>query len=451
MPLARPRRRLAALLIAGSLGTATLQCRPTPGPPPVVFIVVDTLRADRLGAYGYERATSPQLDELASHSWVFANASTPAPWTNPAMASIFTGRHPGALGITRQPIVLPAKATTLPEVLRLEGYTTHAVVSHFYLGRKLGFDQGFESWNEEQALGHAHVSSTEITDEALALLDAWDGERPMFLFLHYFDPHYDYREHDAFRFSDGYEGPLQSADDNIRALRDLAEADALDDDDLRHLNDLYDSEVAFTDHEIGRLLASLKDRGHYDDSLIVFTADHGESLVERPDRWLGHARSLYEEVLRVPLVIKPPGPAEGPRRVERPVSTVDLLPTLIDTLGLDPAWDESASERSLLTAAGARPTFAETYHQVALQSVRWGRWKLIHDAAQGSSLLFDLAADPLERQDVAAAEPELAARLEDLLDDWQLQLRSERKGGDVQPADFDEDELKQLEALGYLR
>ena len=172
---------------------------------------------------------------------------------------------------------------TLGETFQRAGYSTHGVVSHVYLDAKHGFDQGFDSWDEANAQGHKHISSPSISDKAIAILGDRGQDKPLFLFLHYFDPHYDYIEHEEQRFSGEYTGKLESLGDNFVTLRNEAKSGAFGPADIQHLNDLYDSEIAFTDHHIGRVFAELQRLGFYDDTLVVLTADHGEELGERPD------------------------------------------------------------------------------------------------------------------------------------------------------------------------
>ncbi len=359
--------------------------------PNVLLIVVDTLRADHLGFHGYARDTSPNMDRLANDAHVFLNASTSAPWTNPAMLSMFTGLYSSALGDASRAMSLPLDVPSLARVLSAEGYRTHGVVSHLYLSTLFGFNAGFDSWHEKNARGHSYISSAKVTNRALEVLDFLESRaaeataeeaRPFFLLLHYFDPHYDYLEHEGFEFSAGYSGSLTSGRDNIEHLRQEAAAGHYDEQDIQYLHDLYDSEVRFTDHHIGRVLRELERRGLYDETLIVLTADHGEALGNRKDRWVGHTISMHEEVLHVPLVVKLPGDATR-IDVERVVGTIDLLPSIADVLRLDRVDSEDWGARSIFRDGGPRPAFSETQNRARLQSVRQQNWKLIHDLESG--------------------------------------------------------------------
>jgi arylsulfatase A-like enzyme len=299
--------------------------------PNVVLIVVDTLRADHLGIYGYRRDTSPHLDALARESFLYRNAISTAPWTSPAVGSILTGKYPPQMGIASRPIVLDEALRRLPEVLQARGYETAGIVSHLYVGQKYNYQQGFGFWDESQAKGHTHVSSNEVTDRAIEFLDR-SGERRFFLFLHYFDPHLDYVQHEEYIYSKGYAGPVRSGKDNVHELRKLAWSGQLKIPDIYYLRALYDSEISYTDEHIGRFLDELRRRGLYDDALIIVTADHGESIMDRPDRWIGHTVSLYGECLNVPLILKLAG-HRGHRTIEEWVSIIDIPSTILSLTG----------------------------------------------------------------------------------------------------------------------
>lgn len=460
---------LVVLLLGGPV-PATCEVSPGPGqtsarcllPPPsqemardapnIVLIAADTLRADHLGFLGHTRPVSPHLDRLASESLVWERAIAAAPWTTPSFASLWTGRHPAELGFDREPIKLPPEIPTLGEELSQRGYTTVGVISHFFLGTKFGFDRGFDFWNQEAAGGHDKVSSPQVTELALECLDALaERPAPFFLLAHYFDPHYDYLGHDEFPFHEGYEGSIESHDDNFETLRKLARSRDLSPEDLGHLRDLYDSEIAFTDAAIGRLLDALRSRDLYQDTLIVFVADHGEMFAERTGRWIGHTQFLYDALIHVPLVIKLPG-AEPPKgRIRQTVSLVDLLPTLLAQL--DPG---EPSSRSLLPHPGEgatdRPVFSQTRRWRQLDAVIHGGWKLIHDRRRGELELYDLAKDPLELDNRAGAQPARRDALRALLETWDRYNQRElaRLEGVEVPA-LSQDEIEKLRSLGYIQ
>ena len=248
-------------------------------PPNVLFIVVDTLRWDHLGCYGYERNTSPSIDTLASESVRFERAYSAAPWTKPSVASMITGLYPSTHGAAQLKSILPASIDTLAELLSREGFQTAGVVSHLLVSALLGFGQGFDSYLESESRGHDHVSTNGVTNQAIERLEkmAVDG-RPFLLFVHYFDPHYNYLRHPEYGFAAEAGGRLTGTE-NINQLRRML--DSLTHEEIGFLLDLYDEEIRFTDAGIGRLLSRFRELGLYDDTLIILTSDHGEEFLER--------------------------------------------------------------------------------------------------------------------------------------------------------------------------
>ena len=424
---------------------------PPPDAPNLLLVVVDTLRADRLGSYGAERPTSPALDRLAASGVRFARAYSPAPWTKPSVASIFTGLHPSAHGANRVKTALAEDAVTLAERLRAQGYRTAGVVSHDVLATKNGFAQGFERYFEDEALGHDHVSTEGVTRRALALLDELAaGNEPFFLFVHYFDPHYNYVRHPEFGFAAKGAGRL----DGSQSLVSLRKLD-LSSEEIGLLRDLYDEEIRYTDEGIGRLLAGVDRAGQGERTVVVATADHGEAFLEHG--WLGHTRSLYDVLLRVPLIVRAPGVA--PRVVEEPVTTVAVLPTVLELLGV-PASDPAAQVASLAPRmrgepASTEPLFAEVdflpvfdpQKRAAKKALIGPRFKLIRDERSGKVELYDLEQDPGETRDLADAQPD---RVESLLAELDERAEAAATGamrGRVREPS--QDELERLRLLGY--
>ncbi len=429
---------------------------PAGSPADVIFIIVDTLRADHLGFAGYSRPTSPQLDRLAAESIIFDRAFAQAPWTSPSVASLLTSRYPGTLGYadSKDPAVVEDDALLLAEILAERGYRTHAVVSHTYVGSPLGFDQGMSTFDEGDARGPLHVSSASVTDKAIALLDG-AGDEPLFLLLHYFDPHFSYLLHEGFDFDPDYRGDVKSGE-RYGTLVQRAREQTLSEQDVEYIRALYDSEIRFTDLHLGRLLQHLRDSGRYDDAVIVFTADHGEAFLDRNDRWIGHGKTLFGELIHVPLLFKLPEGKSAGTRVATPVALVDVVPSLLDVLGLPAPPDSRFEGRTLPLAApealhelAAEPVYSETMaRQRWLQSIVLGRWKLIADRKSDRLRLFDLEADPGERRNLAKANPETALELAETLNAWSTRIGTERRAG-ATPS-FSAEELERLRALGYL-
>ena len=430
-----------AVLVVAAVGIAhlALVAAGSRERPDVFLIVVDTLRADHLGFDGYERTTSPRIDELARDSIVYRAAYSLAPWTTPSMAGMLTSRYPSELGFTLGHTILGRRQLLLAELLRSAGYSTHAVVSHHFLGAELGFAQGFDSWNQSNAQGHRHVSSPDVIRRALQQLE--NAPRPTFLFLHLFDPHYDFLMHEAFPFDSGYEGPIDGVTDYSHLMRLAPE---LTQRDFDHVRSRYDSEIRFTDEHVGRFLDALRAEGRYDEALILFTADHGEAFAERGTTFIGHGGSLYRELVRVPLLVKLPGSARR-GSVDRPVSLIGLAPTIAELAGVRAAarfrgrpFDESAAKDL--------PVFLEGGVRENRLGIVLGSWKLTREVA-GDERLYDLEADAGESSDVLRQHPEIAADLAARLDAWLAGL--DLPAG-IEKATFSEQQLEELRALGYL-
>ena len=300
----------------------------------MVLLTVDTLRPDHLSIYGYARNTDPNLARFAADGTVFLRAYTPRGKTTPSYASMFTGLYPYRHGLRTLGQGLAGANRTLAEILGRAGYTGHAFVSSTVMIAKLSnLDQGFDEWDDRmpvreknranyQRLAHQSVS---------ALLTAFARNRkPAFWFLHLIDPHSPYRPPGSFggQFHGGSKRRVDAR--AIGRARRLDGADTLGD----YVN-AYDGEIAYADAELGRLLTALRESGTYDRALIIFTADHGESLGEH-NSWFRHGENLHEESMRVPLIVKPPKRwlRRPLRRWDGAVSLVDVVPTVLDYRGI---------------------------------------------------------------------------------------------------------------------
>ncbi len=466
-----PAALLLPVLLALILAAALAACGPGPGssgggdtaPPNLVLVVVDTLRADHLGVYGYGRPTSPALDRLAAESAVFTQARAQAPCTFPSVNSLLTSRHPWTFsGQPHGHLGIPPEIPTLASRLRRAGYRTVAVSaspvvrdSPSRLNRQGGFGAGFDlflegcSWQEGRCVQRQARRVLSLVAE------------PFFLYLHYLDPHDPYRAPDG---ATPFAGPPPAgASDAVAAGNPLPAAErlygageaGLTAGELTHLRDRYDEEVAWADRQLGDLHRLLADHGLLETTLLVVTADHGESFLEHGH--LRHCRSVYDEELRVPLLVRLPGGTDGAAgtRVEEPVALLDVAPTLLDYAGaLDPAggwvgrslrpWLEGRDGEA---AGGVGDVTASTGTRRALVA---GRFKLIHDLAGGDTRLFDLRSDPGEERNLAARRPQVTA---DLLRRLDRHLRSvEGTGLDAGAGHLDRsrEAQRQLRALGYL-
>jgi len=389
------------------------------GAPNVLLIVIDTLRADHLDLYGYERETAPRLADLAAGGVVFDRAVSQAPTTVPSHATMFTGRYPRQHQTMGYSTPLPPGEVTLAELLGAHGWRTFGVVSSERFDPGSGFRQGFETFDVTQERDPAERSAT-VTRLATSRLDAHD-DRPFFGFVHYMQPHspYDPPEDLVKRFHPGLdELPPHLTGTYLREHKGF-DAD-VSDHIVEWLEALYDAEIVSLDAHVGDLLDVLEERGDADNTLIVLTADHGEEFKEH-GLFLHH--QLHAEVLDVPLVVRWPAQIPAGKRVQRPVELAGLLPTLMDLLSLPPpdgVSGRSFAER-LVPGLAPPPAGRDAQHEaldrmdVVLSEAgngRWavaatlptGRFKLMN--ARGDRLmLFHLDDDPGELQDVRWAYP----------------------------------------------
>jgi arylsulfatase A-like enzyme len=410
----------------------------------LVLISIDTLRRDHVGLYGYARPTTPALDTLARRAIVAEDAVSVSSWTLPSHLSMLTSVEPGVHGGTHSGARFNGRVATLPALLKQAGYATQAVTSHLYVSQAYGLDTGFEHLDF-----HQDRKAAETVARAEALIDRL-GDRPFFLFLHFYDPHWHYAppEYALRLFEHSYSGPVSGLWQDFKNRT----RDSLTPADLAHLLALYDGEIRYTDDNLGRLLAHLRRRGLAESTLVLVTSDHGEEFLDHGS-W-EHQKTLYEEVVRVPLVVHAPGFA--PRRESAPASLLDVAPTLLNWAQV--AVPPSMQGRSLLRPLETRESYGETDHTVdrrPLLFLRGGArsWKAIfaldHDGTRVTSeQWYDLASDPKEQANTpprAHIADEVRARA---LRRWQ---ETRRRGGPSAPAILSPAQIESLRALGYIQ
>jgi arylsulfatase A-like enzyme len=441
-------RSLRRVLLPALLAPLALACARESGPPNLLLISLDTTRRDHGSVYGYGRETTPNLERLAAQGVLFTLAYAPAPTTGPSHASLFTSLHPITHRVVKNGRVLAAGHRTLAERLRERGFATAGVVSSYVLDARFGWDQGFELWDDDfdRASATTMVPSgggVEVFDRtadattrrAVGWLEGErDASRPFFLFVHYMDPH----------------EPWVAPPEFVQRFR----TPDVPVDGVSGLVARYDAEIAFTDHQIGELLAALDRLGLAEDTLVAVSADHGEGLLQHGE--LHHGTQLYEEQMRVPLLLRWPRGLPAGRVVDGAVSLIDLAPTLLELAGLAPEAGDVMQGRSLVPVIRDRealdpllPIFlfrpSNTEIPGEQYAVRQGDWKLIRGPGEGRRELFDLSKDPRERTDRAAEEPARADELEQHIAAW---LR-EHERPDPAPDAVSPEDLERLRALGY--
>lgn len=472
-------RRSITLLCAAFACLALPACSRDTPPPSLILVLVDTLRADYLGAYGFRGPISPNLDRLAAESVVFERAYSQAPWTKPAIATLFTGLEVpvhrvttqrgefGEPGRRRRPMqekvetdILPDAAETLAESLAAAGYDTAAFVANPWVRRSYGFAQGFAEFDDRHVAND--TPAERILDAARAWLGARDGARPFFLYLHFMDVHdpYDAPEEDVAALRDseslGADRTLERRElpagmmTGMRSRRiEWIDSDAAL--SLREWRARYAAGVRAFDRRFAGFVEELRASGQLDRTAIVFTSDHGEELFEHGG-W-AHGKNLHEHQLRIPLIVRLPGGADGGRRVADLAALTDVMPTMLGLARV--AVPQAVQGRDLLAApapdaAPREAVFAAGVkwkpRQFAVQTVDR---KLIKDFGSGRATLYDSVGDPWEQKDIAAGNGVEAFRLGELLDRHLVEA-GRHPGVGRASAEIDPQVQERLRSLGYL-
>jgi arylsulfatase A-like enzyme len=477
----------------------------------LVMVVLDTLRADHLGLYGYERDTSPHLDALARESVVFERAESAAPWTAPSLISLVTSLYPEVHGVRGWPYPgrMSDDVVTLAEVLKRQGYSTAAFTEGGYAKGDFGLDQGFDTYPRNPGDDASHASNLIYSSRLegnLARSLSWlrnHQEEPFFLFFQTYEPHIPYRAPGEFirRYRPFYDERkehervrraverwnshrrVDPADSllvhrhtfhcrlaglpPLRMRRGFARANLALGLDLarayqhkpflKWLRDIYDAEIAYTDEQMSHLWRFLEEEGLLHRTLVLVASDHGEGLGDHGQ--LGHGKVLFEEILRIALILRVPDGGNEPRRVSQLVRSVDVMPTLLQLMGI-PTADIPLQGQSLLPLFVGQSLELHSFSHArlvnveedALYSVRSDRWRFVLDRATGTGRLYDLEEDPGETRDVAPSNPDLVASFRGMLDrqDERDQALAIQVGPPAPPVVLDENRRRELRALGYL-
>lgn len=477
MHIGRPSFQLAAGILATAVALSIAWAetpnrpewlvRPEGRRPSILLITIDTLRADHLGwSHGAQKSITPNLDRFTQEAAVFDVATTPATATRPAIASLLTGKYPGRHTVVHNQGQLGDDDVLFPELLGEAGYENLFLYGNDLLAPDSGLTQGIQSTE-----GHSrYMGSADepMASRAIEWLSAREKSptHPFFLWLHLMDPHGPYfsapesvRDHVPRR--DGLQNQVLDVADGNYARGKIPKYQRLRETlDTETYRWRYRAEIHHTDRQIGRVLEALDDLGFGKTSIVVVTADHGESLGEH-DRYFQHGWDVYDPSARVPLAIRLPGIVPV-GRIEQPVSLVDIPPTLLRGLGLDaPPGIEGVDLAPLILGrpTEARPVFTRSACPNDLVSVRLGDFKLIHtpprESTDGWSFetpgwqLVSLSDDPEELRDASTREPRMRAHLEGLVLRWEQEHQlAERRPIPAPPTD--EALRRQLELLGYI-
>lgn len=443
---------LLVVAIAAAVSSAP-GCNPASRPPNVILVSIDTLRADHVGSYGYAKETTPSIDTFRRDAAQFDEAIAHAPSTLPSHASMLTSLLPSHHGASvANSFALDPGAITLAEILKAEGYDTASFNGGIQLDPIYGLDRGFDVYAAARpsvALAELLVDPIDMFDHTVDAAIDWIGahrDAPFFLFLHTYELHHPYTPSPEFLalFEAEYDGalPRSISVDLLRRINDgKVELEA---GDLAHIISTYDAELRSVDAAFGRFIDFLRDEGLYDDAIIVLTSDHGEEFGEHG--FVGwHSHTLFDELLRVPLIVKLPGMEHAGASVDSQVRGIDIAPTILDTLEVDvPTSFEGTSLRGPLTGSAEVPEYAVSRKDLPVSedfaSIRTPEWKWF------PGHLYHIAKDALETKNAAKTHEPVAAALKTKLDE----LRSDRPTPPPNVVKPDEELLEKLRALGYI-
>jgi len=482
------RRELLSLLGAGLAWTLFPGGCGQQGPPPpapglerqeirnVILIAMDTTRADHLACYGHPYIETPNIDRLAAEGILFKQHISAASTTLASFTSLMTGTYPHTHGVPRNGFIVNPGNRMMAEVLKQAGFTTAGFIGALPLDGKFGFDQGFDHYDtdyefavrEAKEIFQAQRRADNVTDAALGWLAANGSERH-FLFVHYWDPHLPYDAPEPFMGRYRQAGlAYDPAIEKVLAARKMLKGPA----PKQHKQKLaalyaaeYGAEISYTDQQIGRLLTGLEEQDLLENSLVILTADHGETMNEHENK-IQHGKSVFDTEIRTPLIMRFPGGRSGGRRCDHLVSNIDVLPTLIDLLGLEAGEGmEGRSFAGIVDGALPQrvPVFAEATqpwwngifdndpqwaNRGKFQCVRTNRYKYLFRLPDRKFGLFDLQADPLEQHNLLLGEHDqaMARAMRTQLEQWRDDVRL--KGTPQFTDSFDV--IEGLKSLGYV-
>jgi arylsulfatase A-like enzyme len=420
-----------------------------------LVVVLDGATALRMGMTGYSRDTTPAIDRLASESVVFDNAFTQAVYTIASIGSVLTSQYPERHHTISFADRLPTSVVTFPKLLSEAGIRTAAFSGNAVMSPAFGLGQGFDDFIEVRELEDYSGHGDSVLRSFLDWLES-NAEQRFFAYVHFREPHFPYDPPAPF---DARFGPSDLFSEGVTDWsvveaynRSAGRGEEVAPEIIERLRDLYDGNMAFVDNLVGEILRRLAELGINEKTVVIVTADHGEALFEH--QYIGHNTQLYEESIRVPLIVRFPGAA--PRRIDSVVELLDIGPTVLDLMGLEghPAR-QGMQGRSLVSALGGRPmlerpAFTRTVWIKPRYSVRNARYKLIWDSRTGETEIYDLQLDPEEKDNRFGEEPLVAGYLRQKLYHW-LREQQRLRGNAPAPDSslISEEQMRQIKALGY--
>jgi arylsulfatase A-like enzyme len=433
-----PRRSRAFVLlrsiVAAGLGLCLTTCSQAPDKPVnVLLISIDMLRPDHLGCYGYARNTSPNIDKLASEGVVFENHISSSSWTLPAHAALFTSMPDSLHGVTDTDKKLCDRAVTLAQRFARAGYSTVGLFSGPYLHPAFGLGRGFaayvdcctnrdeldhnppEKWAmDENAMKKSHQDITNPT--VFGMFERWlaaRGDKPFFTFVHMWDVHFDFIPPPPYdkQFDPDYAGKVDGSNfffnDAINAKMDKR--------DLDHVIALYDGEIAWTDMFIGRMRDALEKAGVLENTVIVLTSDHGTEFFEHGDK--GHRKTLYDEVVRIPLIVRYPKRLAGRTRVSEQTRIIDVGPTVLELANVGVPNNVLGESLVPLVDKPGTPRHRRAISELMsvgrkMRTVRTLQWKFFDDMGRDTFYYYDLKNDPREQKRLTDAQSDSCKKLQ---------------------------------------
>jgi arylsulfatase A-like enzyme len=460
------------------------------GKPNVLMILVDTLRWDSLNSYDPAKQTSPALRALAEESVVYDNAIATSPWTTPSHASIFTGQYPSRNGVDGRNIILDPASATLAEVLGHNGYETAGFINNVYIRRQTGLGRGFQQyeefwgrnegsslmllvelmWNRYRPRRDSGAEETRKSVRQWFRYD-WSGSRPFFLFIHFMEPHAIYGIPD-----DYYREflPANVTADQARSVNQdpelyICNQIQMSEKDFEILQALYQNDIRYLDDQIRLLMKDLKDRNLLENTLLIFTSDHGEHFGEH--RLMSHELSVYDDLIRVPLILRFPKKAHAGARIPNVVQTLDLFPSILELSTLKQTGLNlqgfsllpDRMERSRYPAVFAEYDNARAadkierrfpeipsdplYRRKVLKTVRTDQHKYIW-GSDGTRELYDIKNDPHESRNIYHEDPQTASAMEIILGKW---VSSFQPSKFYKQEEISKEALEELRSLGYVQ